>query len=298
MVPGMKRILLTGAALLAGLVSTAQVPIETPDLYPTYITPNRFGPYAFPVPTQLQARTVGRLQLEVAGDIAVGSLAGSDSRDYTYAPSFKVVVPLWSDRVNLSLWGEMYEWYRDNEKVRALRRVDSKHPLSGGDAGQLFFSLDMLLLREGRLRPSVAARMATLTACGDKYEVARHFDAPGYFFDLSVGKSLNLGRNVSLRASATAGFVCWQIDRGRQNDVWMIGGALSCETPLCTVSVEAAGCRGREKFEDAPSSLQARAAFHIGRFSPFVNYQHGLHDYPFDIFRAGLTVEFDILKSE
>ena len=295
----LKRLtLIFAAGLLASMTAFAQVPIEHSDIFPSAITTKWFGPYAFPVPQQLQGQVSPKLRLEVGGDVVIGSLAGADNPDYTYAPTFKIVVPLWTDRVNFTVWGEMYEWYRDNEAVRQLRRVDPQYDLVGDDAGSTLFSLDVLVLKEGKYHPSVAARLATLTATGDHYETARHYDAPGCFFDISAGKDFALGSKVSLRASATFGLVVWQTDRGRQNDAWMTGAALSCTGSFWTVSAEMAGYSGWEKSDDAPVSLRARAELHFGCFSPYVGYVHGLRDYPFDIFSAGLRVDFDILKQK
>ena len=290
----MKRLIRISAFVAAFVLSAsalqAQVPIEKPDFAFSYIGPKYFGPYAFPVPDLNDGRISRDWAVELSGDAVIGTLATSSSKDYTYAPTFKVEVPLGS-RVALTVWGEFHEWYKDTYATRALRRVDSSLPLSGHDGGNVYFSLDILLCREGRLLPSLALRAATLTATGDEYEVARHYDAPGYFFDLSAGKNLHLGSGV-LRPGASMGFVCWQIDRGTQNDAFMLGAKCSYDHKLGTAYVEYGQYTGREGIADAPKSFKAGIRYNASpMFKPFVYFQKGLNDWPFTQFRAGLRVE-------
>ena len=41
--------------------------------------------------------------------------------------------------------------------------------------------------------------------------------------------------------------------------------------------------------------IQARAAGHAKGFEPYVQYQYGIHDYPFHQLRIGLVYHIDIL---
>jgi len=284
----------TLVGLLLCLSLYAQKPSEyrSINFKDSYISSKWFGPYAFPVPDQLEGRTCNTLLVTLGGDYTIGSLAGNapELRDYTQAVTFAVRLPLWTDRVNLSAWGEFHEWYQDSPQVRELRGVYPSYPLSGHDAGNTYLSVDILPLREGRWHPSVALRVATLFATGDDYEKARHFDTPGYFLDISTGKSFAFGGSSSFRVSASVGFVCWQVSPGRQNDALMYGGKVSYSHSFATFGVELGGYNGREADGDAPLTLKSRLDVHLGCFSPFFAYAHGFHDWPFDQFRAGLAV--------
>lgn len=291
-----RPILTVVVSLLCGSSIFAQKPdgYLSIDFKDSYISPKWFGPYAFPVPDQLNGEICNTFKLVLAGDYNLGHLAGNtpDLRDRTEAIYAEIRLPLWSVRVTLSAWGELYEWYQDNPKVRQLRRVDPVYPLSGSDAGNTFLSLDILALREGRFYPSLAVRVGTLFATGDDYEKARHFDCPGYFFDASAGKSFAFGKCCSLRIGATIGFACWQISPGRQLDAMMYGGKMSFNHTYATLGVEVGTYNGREADGDNPVMLKSRLDIHLGRFSPFVSWSHGFKDWPFDQFRAGLAVDF------
>lgn len=287
------------AILLLSLFATgmyAQVPIEHSGPRPSFISTEYFGPYAFPVPELLEGRICRTLHLDVSGDLT----KGTDLGDMTSAVTFKASVPLWSNRAALSIWGEMHEWYTDTPQARDYRRVSPEYPLKGEDAGSVYYSLDMLLLKEGAVRPSVALRAATQSATGDKYEVARHYDAPGYFFDISCGKSIPMSGASYLRISATAGFVCWQIDRGSQNDALMLGAKASFNCPLMTVSAECGRYSGMEGGKspnagDSPKAFTLEAGMHFGIVSPFLKWQKGINDWPFSLVRAGVAVDLNIL---
>ena len=287
----MRKIFCVLLLSVTAICAYAQVPIEEPSSSPSLITTKYFGPYAFPVPDLLEGRVNDKFSLSLSGDYVVGRLAGNDKQDRTEALTFEVNVPLWSDRVSFTVWGEMHEWYKDNPAVREMRRVDPKYPLSDHDAGSVYFSINMLLLKEKQYSPSLALRASTLTATGDNYEQARHYDAPGYFFDLSAGKSLFFGSHSQLRASLSAGFLCWQIDRGTQNDALLLGAKLSYSNRLLKLSAEYGQYSGREHAADNPKAIKFRCDVKAGKFYPFVYVQHGLEDWPFTQFRAGLRFE-------
>lgn len=277
-------------------IADAQVPVEERSIEPTGIAPKYFGPYTYPVPDLDEARTSDKLTLQIAGDACIGRLAGRDNKDYTYAPTFKLCLPLWTDRVNLTCWGEFHEWWKDSEKTRELRRYDNKFDLKGTGNGQIWLGLDILVLREKQNRPSVTVSANLLTAAGGNYARARHYDAAGYHFTASVGKNLTFKDNSALRFSFTSGFVCWQTDRGAQNDAILLGGKISYNHEIFTLGTEYSSYIGWEKFGDAPQALKVRLDFHIKQFSPFVYYAHGVKDWPFDQIRCGLQVSFNILK--
>lgn len=268
------------------------------------ISPAYFGPFAFPVPDILGGEVSDKLRVEAGVDDAIGTIGGKDAKDFTVAPTFKVNFPLWTPRANLSIWGEMHEFYNDSPEARAARRVSPEYPLKDNDSGSIYISTDLLILTETGRRPSVALRAALLTATGDDYEKARHYDAPGYFFDISAGKTFALGTAGNIRVSGAFGFVCWQIDRGRQNDAWMLAAKMSYSLGLLTFSAEYGRYCGWGRLDnarkpeagDCPKVLKCRLDLHFGRFSPFVAAQYGLQDYPFTRLRAGLSVDFPILK--
>lgn len=260
---------------------------------PSGTSPYFFGPNAFPIPDMVKD-TKDKVTAELSGDYFSGRLASEPDR--TGSVGFAVRIPLWTDRVNLSVYGQMHEWYSDNPEVRALRGVSGKYPLTGHCSGDVYVSTDMRILDERKFVPALTLRAALKSASGDEYEKARYFDAPGYHFDICATKSFPFagdGFLKSFKASFNFGFLCWQTDIGCQNDAWIVAGSLELDTAVANLSADLGGYYGREEYYDRPASLKIKLDIIPDRMvSPFLYYQHGIRHWPFDQFRAGVRFSF------
>lgn len=260
----------------------------------TWISPYYFGPNAFPVPDMVKG-TADKLEIEVNATGALGRL--TPNPDYTVNTDLKIRLPLWTDRVNLSIWVQFWEWYWDNVETRKIRRVPQDKTLTGNLQGDWYFSVDMLLLRETNKCPAITARAACKSASGGQYVLARYYDAPGYFFDACIYKKINVTKGLSITAAASAGFLCWQVDNGRQNDAVMYGVSLGLMSKFVDFNADYGGYVGWKNEGDKPMTLKLRLGIIPDYFvSPFVYYQRGFVDWPFDQIKVGVTFSVDILK--
>lgn len=278
------------AIMLLGCISAwAQTPVAQSDLsVPSKIAPAYFGPNAFPVPEIPEARIPGGITAELAGEFALGQ---GQAQDLTYGPSFKLTLPLWTDRAALTVWMPIVEWWRYDAQTAAMRRLQPQY-LGGGsghDSGDVYVSTDLHLLKaDGRL-PDIMVRAVLKTASGNHYGEARYYDAPGYFFDATVAKSLYFNGFIKeFRAAASSGFLCWQTDNGRQNDAVQAGISAMADGGRFRFEAQAAGYLGWENDGDRPITVRARLDYHTGTLSPFFSVAYGLHDYPFVHFRLGV----------
>lgn len=286
--------------LLLSLVcasASALVPIDKPNLRETTgIAPAYFGPNAFPVPEMLDGRVQKQLRAEIAGDGYLGFQG-----DKTADAFARVFIPLFTDRVNLTVWMPVMEWYEMTPERMATCRVPDSLAHRGSGAGDAYFSTDIQILRDKKWTPDIALRAACKSASGGQYELARHYDCPGYFMDLSVGKSWYLGekqeaKGVELRVAGSAGFLCWQTDNGRQNDAVMYGLQLLIKSQYVSLRTTYSGYVGWENDGDKPMIIKGRLSGHAKQFEPYVEYQYGIKDYPFHMLRVGLAYSLDILK--
>jgi hypothetical protein len=251
---------------------------------PTGIAPAYFGPNAFPIPDMLDGQTYDHLRLELAADGYFGFKG-----DWTADLCARVHVPLFTRWVNLSVWMPVYGWY-------------DQYDGRGSGAGDVYISTDIQVLhgdwfKSGNTQyiPQMTVRLAMKTASGEQFERHRHYDCPGYFFDLSIGESIPIGP-LSLRLAGSAGFLCWQTDNGRQNDAVMYGLQATLRHEYVSLQATWGGYVGWENYGDRPMSIKARLAGHAKGFEPFVQYQYGIKDYPFHQVRVGLAYSFNILK--
>ena len=265
----------------------AQVPTVAPDLsVPTEIAPAFFGPNALPVIDMLDGRTQRQLRVELAGDGYFGK-HGNRTADL-FA---RVCVPLFTRWANLSVWMPIYEWYRQDDGT-------------GSGAGDVYLSTDVQVLHnewfhseKAKYIPQMTVRLGMKTASGGQFDRKRHYDCPAYFFDLSIGESIALP-HVELRFAGSAGFLCWQTDNGRQNDAVMYGLQAQLKQEYFSLLATWGGYVGWERHGDAPMSIKVRAAGHVKGFEPYIQYQYGIHDFPFHQLRVGLVYNIEILKKK
>ncbi len=282
----------------------AKVPIVAPTLSEsTGIAPAYFGPNALPIPDMLDGRVQGALRVELAADGYFGY-----QKDQTADLFAKINIPLWTDRVNLSVWMPIMEWYRMTPERQRTCRIQDNEPISGHEAGDVYVSTDIQLLKARKYTPDIALRAALKTASGGSFDKARYFDDPGYWFDLAIGKSMYISREakvesqksentlVELRLAGSLGFLCWQTDNGRQNDAVMYGVQLLAKAEYVSLRATWGGYVGWEQYGDRPMTLKVQLSGHVKGFEPFLAYQYGINDYPFHQFRVGLAYNIDILS--
>lgn len=277
----------------ASLLCLALLPLRAQTGYETYISPAYFGPNAFQVPQMnTGARTTGSIQALVAGDFILGNIG---KKDYTSDVYLEFHFPLFTDRVNLSAWGALHEWYDQSDDVLQYRSVPVGQGLGKGDkVGTFFVSTDIQLLRERKFCPALLLRVGLRTASEDtSLPVRRGYDAAGYFFDLSLGKAFG---PVSLAASV--GFLCWQVGPSLQNDGIQFGGKIGYEHEYVRAAAQYGGYFGWRKDGDFPRVLYLHMDFGPSKWyvKPYILYQHGFHDWPFDMFRAGVMVDVKLFS--
>ncbi|MFI3269917.1 MAG: hypothetical protein SNG14_05185 [Rikenellaceae bacterium] len=275
----------------ATLSATAQTSLEKPDLSePTLIAPDYFGPNAFPIPDMLDGTTLSNLKVEISTDYFAGHRG-----DQTYDFALKAICPLFSDRVNLTLWvSAVSEWYVMSDESHAHSRLTDDIAKRGQEFGDAYLSTDIHLMQQTDRRPDISLRVALKSALGYGYFKARYYDTPGYFFDTSVAKSLKFDndRLNELRFVATLGFLCWQTDNGRQNDATMYGLQVKLSGKRYTLSQSWGGYCGWENAGDRPMSIKTEFRYKLGSYEPLIYLQHGLHDYPYTQLKIGLAYLF------
>lgn len=250
------------------------------------VSPLYFGPNALPVPDMVEVR--GRLYVELAYDHFSGFYG-----DRTETIFARAHIPLFTDRVNLSLWMPVVEFYRNTPESLAHFQPE-EHSMRGCEAGNVYVSVDIQVFKEKRIMPGIAVRAAIITASGDGDQYARYFDAPGYFFDAAISKRVGLGSGFfqSLGLAVSGGFLCWQVSKNTQNDAYMYGVKADLETRLLDFSLAWQGYSGWIGDGDRPMVLKAGLTFKAGHLRPLIAYEYGLRDYPYHHLRLGLAYQF------
>ena len=224
-------------------------------------------------------------------------MVGNPTDDITLDLFAKATIPLFTDRVNLVIWMPVVEWFRSGPAVNVLRRVqDPDRCISGVDSGDAYVSTDILILDERKRGCGLVLRAALKSASGNSFGTARVYDAPGYFFDVAVGRDIvkSADGKTVFRTALSAGFLCWQTGNGRQNDAVMYGALASLKTGPFKAEVNYGGYVGWEGKGDRPMTLKTKLSWSIGRCSINAMYQVGFVDWPFHQVRLGAAYSFPL----
>ncbi|MBO8449193.1 MAG: hypothetical protein IAC29_07980 [Bacteroidetes bacterium] len=252
------------------------------------VSPLYFGPNAMPVPEMPGDMPISRLRAELSFDFSNGFYG-----DVTETIMAELNLPLFSERVSLSLWMPVVEFYTNTPESLEWQHSE-KQKIHGHEIGTVYIATNIHLLRQTHIRPDIIVRAAIVTASGDSEEYARYYDAPGYFFDATIAKSMEIGHGFfkSLQFAINGGFLCWQTGKSSQNDAYMYGIRIGLNTRLADVSTAWQGYTGWQRNGDRPMVFRVEAVFRVGRFRPSAAFEHGIRDYPFDRYRVGLGYVF------
>jgi hypothetical protein len=268
------------------------------------VSPRYFGPNALPVPDMLDGRISSTLRLELAGDAYRGF-----TKDHTADIFFRAFIPLFTPRLNLTVWMPVCEWFKHNAETQRDRYIQDTLIFRDHGMGDVYLSLDIQALYARRWCPDIAVRAALKTASGGQFAQGRHFDSPAYFFDASIGKSLYITplrkvtttrtdiRDWEIRAAFMLGFLCWQTVTNKQNDALLYGVQLFVKQQYISTRLTWSGYSGWKHNGDKPMTVKAELRGYVKGFEPFAMYQYGLRDYTFHQVRVGLAYNIDILNS-
>lgn len=273
-------------------VSHAQTPIL--ENFHDKFSPYFFGPNAFPIPDIHDGKVLDEMRVELYHDYFLGKY-----NDRASVPSIKLVIPLFSDRVNLSSWVGYDIYNLSPEKMDQLGFKDEA-PFSGALLGDIYVSTDIQLFRENKtgFKPDVTVRVVLKTASGGHRDMGRYYDSPGYFFDLTLAKSKYFENSFfeELRFILTTGFLCWQVHTGLQNDAVMYGAKTKLRSKFFSTTLEYGGYVGWIGNGDHPQAIKASLTGHIKKFDIFFLYQYGIQDFPYQQFRLGIAYQFPLGK--
>lgn len=288
----MKRLLIIIISISAATTLVAQTSLDISDLsIPSKIAPGYFGPNAFPVPEMSDGTTSARWKAELYSDHFFGT-AGEAGEDYTTDIFARLTIPLFSPRVNLVIWGPLYEFFHTSPSVNEYRRLPYEGDVDYHTPGDIYVSTEFQPLVSDKHGLDMTVRAVLKSASGDRYEYARYYDSPGYFFDASFGRGFALSDNVKARIALSAGFLCWQTDNGRQNDAVMYGALASLAAGPAVLKIQYGGYVGWEQDGDCPMTLRADLGWSVNDFTIKAGWQKGFKDWPFSQFRIGLEYRF------
>ncbi|MEM9930007.1 MAG: hypothetical protein AAF840_09325 [Bacteroidota bacterium] len=247
------------------------------------IAPGFLGPNALPVPDVKNGQLLEGATFKFGAE---QHLSTGDNTSNLFTEGF---IPLFSDRVGLNLQWVPFETYRMDIATRNLRRIRDFDG-EGTATGDLYLGTYIQLLHNHAKLPDVVLTINLKTASGDRLTAGRFTDAPGYFFDLSLGRDYAFQRGFiqSIRPHLMGGFYVWQRfeSNALQNDSFLYGGGFDLKAEKFTLTNTLAGYIGYLDDGDKPMVYRLICRSH---FQSALNYefrfQLGLNDFDYTSFR-------------
>lgn len=259
------------------------------------ISSSYFGPNALPVPEIHDGNIRPSFETEVS------AFQYSGQGDQTRNLFTRVYVPLFNARIAFESWVvpiEFYEMDTLTRDLRASRDRDGK----GSAGGDIYISSQVLLFSETGSRPSLLFECALRTASGTNLSAARFTDGPGYYFDVSSGKTWKFSGSwiTGIRPCLTGGLYVYQtFDTDHlQNDALLYGAGLDLMAGTWKLQQSLMGYSGYLHIGDKPLVYRASLTFSMTRFDFKLGYQYGIRNYPYHAFQLGVVFRHSFLSKK
>jgi len=253
------------------------------------ISPGYLGPQALPVPRLVNGINPERTQMGMEYEYFNGD------HEQTHDVLMLFRIPISNGKVAVEFIYAPYEFYRMDSVTSRERRTRDGIETAGNSLGDVYFGTHIQLLKNHRWLPDLLFGMSCRTASGTGLADARHTDTPGYYLDLSAGKTYAFGQSdkVRLRWSALGGFYVWQtyLDNYPQNDAWMYGMGIELRYSGLHFLNTIRGYSGYMNNGDKPLVYRTELGIREGRAALILGYEIGLRDYPHSGVKIGFRID-------
>lgn len=251
------------------------------------LTAENLGPNALPVPEIRNGFINPNAYLSLSGNYQFSDF------DKTYNPHFKVSLPIADGKVSIEVWSPFYEYFV-NDTLSLIERKAREISPTGKSGGDIYIATLIQVLKNHEYLPDMLISINLKTASGNNLEMLRHTDTPGYYFDLSLGKSFLLSEKYSLRPFGLIGFYVYQTHQvmGLQNDALLWGGGLSFFSPRVEFTGSLGGYHGYFNQGDRPVVVRISSSIKlINNFFCTINFQNGINDFPYKSIGVGIKTQ-------
>jgi len=254
------------------------------------VSPSYMGPNALPVPEIQKGNLPAKRCLELGVD---GHYSRGDRTGNLFSELF---LPLFSSRAGLGISYIPLELYSTDTLTRDRRRSREYDP-RGLSKGDVYFSTYVHLVRETGYLPDVLITINLRTASGTKFYGARHTDGPGYYFDISAGKTFLDGDGTLrlIRTYLLAGFYVFQtnLENHMQNDALQYGAGVDLDFGIFRMEHQLGGYAGYLGNGDKPVVYRLNMALlRNSNMELNLRFQHGLRDFPYSSLRLSTILKF------
>lgn len=247
------------------------------------VSPAFFGPNALPVPEVNTGLVSQEFTCNLAGESHFGK------GDITKNLFLKIVVPI-RKIVNVGIYYVPVEFYKMDTITRDKRAARDFDP-QGFGFGDIYFFTKVQIIKDKKNWPDIAFNYAFKTTSGTDLDNARYTDTPGYYFDLSVGKTFNAQRIFGM-----GGFYSWQLYDGqhRQNDAALLGIGHKIDINKLTLINTLRSYIGYFNNGDKPLVIKSELLYNRTKTDFYTSVQYGIHDFPFTSLSFGIRYHISL----
>ena len=258
------------------------------------VAPKYFGPNALPIPPVMNGNVIETFEAEISGEFHYNKF------DPTKNIFTRLEIPIIKKKVNLELFVVPIEFYNMDTSIRIQRRTFQKRG-KGYAGGDIYVINKIQILKDKPKLPDVALRIGLRTASGTHLSMARYTDAPGYFFDLSLGKKMydNSETGNYINVYFSGGFYCWQTnsENQHQNDAYMFGLGSDFKYKKVILSLQTASYQGYIGNGDKPWVVRSKLKTNFIKALNFeIGIEQGLHDYDYSSVKLGILYQIKSLS--
>ncbi len=252
------------------------------------------GPNALPVPLVGNATIGEKIKLETAFEYH------KSASEYAYNPYLNLQIPVTKGKVALDFIYRPIEYYKTTEEI-GLERFCRRRACEGKDGGDLYIGTLIHVLEQNKHFVDGNLEIYLKTTTGKDLADARHIDAPAYYFDLNLGKTIfnKDGFFRKMSVYGMGGFYAWQVDlnNNRQDDAYLYGLKADFAFKPLTLSCAFSGYTGYLDLGDKPKVFRYAVSKEIKWMQIYFSYQQGLRDMIRNSYRIGLSYNFQIIKN-
>ncbi|HAG15838.1 MAG TPA: hypothetical protein DCG69_04845 [Bacteroidales bacterium] len=243
-----------------------------------YLTPSPgfMGPNAFPVPEIENGLLEKQLTLETAVE---GHFNRHEQTENLYTRLF---IPFKNQKVGIQLFLVPFEIYSYDQFIRD-QRSSTDYDGQGVASGDLYIGTAIQLIENRKWLPDALLSINIKTASGNQYGAARFSDSPGYFFDLSFGKSVyfNSSHKTWIRFYTLVGFYSWHTNLAAhfQDEAVVYGIGAGLELKYFSLNQNFGGFSGFLNNGDRPQVYRVELSSKSNRSVNYkIRFQYGFKD--------------------
>ena len=250
--------------------------------------PAYLGPNALPVP-----RT-GNGSIDSINSIILTGNFHFSKEDKTQNIVLSANYCLVKNKISFDIFWVPVEHFRMSHRLKEERHVFSDNYYDKYAMGDVHLNTNIQLLNKESKGIRSALRIGYRFPSSSGLGAARFTDAPGYWFDISLGKTF---RSVpSLKWITMLGGYFWHadnIERHRQDDAFLFGTGLEWNKKGCRIQSYISGYLGYMKNSgDKPIVFRIHAERKLKRSSLILGFQQGLNDFKYSSVEMGMKYNF------